>query len=418
MTTYLPATGFNKTSYRGGYVNAAGAGNGVQLGSLFLPDPTRWSMPPGGYPVLMSANLAGFKTTYLATSIRVADAAASLADMLRLMCLDGGIAVYEYAVTPCYDASGTVTGNPLTDANPIGLDYPANLHYGTAPLGKGVFIPLDTPKPTDYSGGTAGLHPMQEPLRDTAWRDACMALQYVWWNAPAMGVSRDWILSYGSSASADIQAYQQCGPLTGRGAQFFPGGTGQDAVNTRLLRAAYWQNWQPWMNMVSDASQIVCFAKKPASGGATTYDDVSNAPSESNRSHMRNASVVWYGTRDADILAANRILPTYITMTDADTFNAAAGPWTLPANPLAAGFTTNPHCSFGGSMLIDATMFPDWIFKMGSLSANGQNDGVIDTSEGGASSNETYNTKMCSTIYRWFIDTVKVPVLGRGRRFF
>lgn len=403
MGTHTPVTGYSSVTYASPTVPQ----HGVQRYCLYHPDSTRFSKPPNGWPCLITANLAGFKSTYLYTSLGPVQAALSWFEDLLVWALDNGMAVVNGAVLPTY--SDDVAGCPPTvDADPVDLTLGAQ-QYGNAPYGNGTFIPFECATPSDYSGSLAYGHPMSDPLRNNGWRDAGMLFQHVWHNAAAMGLDRANLIDTGGSASADVLAYCSWGP--NRAASFFPNAVAgtQDAAPTRVTRASIYLVWQPWFPLFAAPSPIPCFPRPTSAGGSTLYSNASTDVSDTTGLHLERGSFLHYA-RQSNIYADNLKKPLMTLFTDSD---AAGSPFTTAK--LAA--TTNPHSSWGGSAIINGTAFPsNATFYMGTNSANTQNDGVISTMDAAGDGLQD-NGVFFQTLLAWLDSTVGVTRLPKRNKW-
>ena len=135
-------------------------------------------------------------------------------------------------------ARGSTTGN-IEDS--VTYD-PVNNLYGPTYRGNGVHVPPDVAMP---AGLISGIHPYLDPQWFMSTKHYGMALQYLMQTLVAefnLDATRLW----GGGESAGTYGVMHCLWGPNRAAQMFPGGTGQNAQNTRILKAAVLAKGQPF----------------------------------------------------------------------------------------------------------------------------------------------------------------------------
>jgi hypothetical protein len=361
------------------YVGPSVTGSGLQILTLLLPDQSRYSRPSGGWPLIVWIENGGFRftkmsstlgpqTLYLNTSdLDTEDSYASQLFLYRAL-LRGWAVAFCCTTVAFGDDVGNGTTLGQTDTL-IDLEYvigKSSLDYdfGAAPDGNGVFIPYyGGVFPTGYKdhlGRTeaqGAIHPYQDPRRHNCYMDSEMIAQYIRANAEAMGIDITRVYGAGDSGGADISAWCVYGPNRATTRWLDP--QGQENLDTRIYRGAFYKTWQPYFDMVSNAYEdpAGCCRSPKYTGGVTAVHDLDahyDVPGDSilnvRRADIREGdAMTWY---DDDAIASNLCF-TYFTSLDG--YNSGSGigkgPWVTPVSggvaPIAPSLQPDPHSSYG-----------------------------------------------------------------------
>lgn len=370
MTIWYPHAEWNRRSYEGPLVAANGS-HPIHTCSVFYPLET--AKPPRGWPLCVIPVYAGFRSTSCPTQVDSDAAIVGTAQYRVSRMLQAGYAVLLAAIPPARGrladegnptfaadkTTGNVVDDPIFDID--GWGDPQN--YGPAYNGNGMIVPDlfgDQTLPTAYDDT---IHPIIDPSRPNWMQAITMLCQFVNRHANAMGADKDRIIAGpGGSASATTLAYVYYGP--NRGPAHFPGGTGQDAEDTRIFRVGSLQSWQPWFSLfpftpdpcpLYTSCYISSFPQRSVGGdGYEHYDQQALSLGQTGTGFVQQISTLVWATdagvvnhRVADINAGKR---TWMVFGGTDD----VGP------PYTLGQTINTgdvhSVWFGGAM---KTAFPD-----------------------------------------------------------
>ena len=366
-TVYTPVTGWNKASYCG--PTQVPYAHPCQILSVFHPDETRWQKPPAGWPVFVCFNGGGMNRTHIMTSIgplkdyvnaTTPDTNVSFQyERLKLHALEYGYAVIDVATTPVY---GYSSGNALTDS--FDIDYTttklsSDYHMGNAPPGNGCYVPPEVGI-GELTYFTGSVHPALDPERHNMYRDACMASQFISKNAIGMGIDRSRII--GATGSGFILAFVAGGK--NHASTFWPNGTGQELLDTRIYKACVMRPWQNRWQIVDfediyagHSTSTIMLPIKPTTNGTQTIGLLTDPLTETLNVDCRNYDIgswqlsdimpamknhidaLHYGQADPAVLAANRAMYWYQYSATAD---APGAPFDLTQ----ASTTTDGHTSW------------------------------------------------------------------------
>lgn len=221
---------------------------------LFLPN---GAPNPEGIPLVIMNELATWVDSVVPTTIDPATTGSQASLHLRAHTFLEA----HYAVIIC----STVVGRGSTTGNPEGSGpfNPAADQYGTLYRGNGCVVSPESPMPP---GLVFGIHPFVDPTWLMTTKHYCMALQHVIETLGAeFNLDLDRVGGGGQSAGG-------MGPLFAlwgedHAAAMFPGGTGQNAHNTRsLLKCGFGHVTQTFFPVMQQTGALWFLSQVPGTG--------------------------------------------------------------------------------------------------------------------------------------------------------